>query len=321
MLPEHVTRDLRYLEIYTARKMRNLRAGTFTSRSRGSGFDFDQHRPYRTGDDVRRIDWNVTARFRQPFVRETHAERELNVVVALDLSASMSFGTARLDKRELMLYIAACFAFSAAADQINLGLIAFGDRVLQYWPPRRSKGRAWRALDELWRLDAATGPTRLAPVAAFLQKRLRHESVVFVVSDFLADEAVPDSPEIRLLAATHDVVGVVVLDPSEVDLFDSSGEIRVRDPESGRRRRLVLTGRTRRRYRDAMARHRTRLTEAFFAAGMDHTFLMDRTPREGGDDSVASGGPPSRTTGGTATRPVPIVEPLMELFGARRRMR
>ena len=76
MLPERIVRELRYLEIYTARKMRNLRAGTYQSRSRGPGFDFDEHRPYRPGDDVRRIDWNVTARLRQPFVRETHAERE-----------------------------------------------------------------------------------------------------------------------------------------------------------------------------------------------------------------------------------------------------
>jgi uncharacterized protein (DUF58 family) len=312
MLPEHVTRDLRYLEIYTARKMRNLRAGTFTSRSRGPGFDFDRHRPYRTGDDVRRIDWNVTARLRQPFVRETHAERELNVVVALDLSASMSFGTARLDKRELVLYIAACFAFSAAADQINLGLLAFGDRVLQYWPPRRSKGRAWRALDELWRLNSPDGPTCLAPVAAFLQKRLRQASVVFIVSDFLADEAPEGSPDVRLLAATHDVVAVVVQDPSEVDLFDSAGEIRVRDPESGTRRRLALTPRNRRRYRAAMSEHRARLTEAFFEAGMDHTFLMDRSGKTG--DAEAS---PS----GSLQRAVPIVEPLMELFSMRRRLR
>ena len=129
MLPERITRELRYLEIYTARKMRNLRAGTYTSRSRGPGFDFDEHRPYRPGDDVRRIDWNVTARLRQPFVRETHAERELNVIVALDLSPSMSFGTSALDKKELMLYIAACFGFSAAVDQINLGLLAFSREV------------------------------------------------------------------------------------------------------------------------------------------------------------------------------------------------
>jgi uncharacterized protein (DUF58 family) len=307
MLPERITRELRYVEIYTARKMRNLRSGTYTSRSRGPGFDFDEHRPYRPGDDVRRIDWNVTARFGQPFVRETHAERELNVIVALDLSSSMSFGTASLDKKELMLYIAACFGFSAAADQINLGLLAFSRDVLQYWPPRRSKGRAWRALDELWRLDAGPGPTRLAPVAGFLQKRLRHASVVFIVSDFLTDESLPDIPALRLLTAAHDVVGVVVHDPSELSLFRAGGEVRVKDPESGLLRRLALNRRTRRRYAAAMEARRQQLVEAFYGAGMDHAFLMDRVTADG-EDGLAG-----------HTSPGAVLEPLMELFSARRR--
>lgn len=305
MLPERITRELRYLEVYTARKMRNLRAGTYTSRTRGAGFDFDEHRPYRPGDDVRRIDWNVTARFRQPFVRETHAERELNVIVALDLSASMAFGTAALDKKELMLYVAACFGFSAAADQINLGLLAFGHRVLHYWPPRRSKGRAWRALDELWRIEADAGPTLLAPVAGFLQKRLRHASLVFIVSDFLTDESLPDIPELRLLTAAHDVVGVVVQDPSEMGLFQAGGEVRVKDPESGLRRRLAITGRTRRRFAASMAGRRQQLVDAFYKAGMDHAFLMDRHPA--GADNAAIPGTSH------------VLEPLMELFSARRR--
>jgi uncharacterized protein (DUF58 family) len=307
MLPERITRELRYVEIYTARKMRNLRSGTYTSRSRGPGFDFDEHRPYRAGDDVRRIDWNVTARLRKPFVRETHAERELNVIVALDLSSSMAFGTASLDKKELMLYIAACFGFSAAADQINLGFVAFGREVLQYWPPRRSKGRAWRALDELWRLPSDSGSTRLAPVAGFLQKRLRHASVIFVVSDFLTEEALPAIPELRLLTASHDVVGVVVQDPSELSLFRAGGEVRVKDPETGLRRRLALTRGTRRRYAASMDARRQQLTDAFYAAGMDHAFLVDRfTTSEPADGEL---GP------GTSA----VLEPLMELFSARRR--
>jgi uncharacterized protein (DUF58 family) len=307
MLPERITRELRYLEIYTSRKMRNLRAGTYTSRTRGAGFDFDEHRPYRPGDDVRRIDWNVTARFRQPFVRETHAERELNVVVALDLSSSMAFGTTALDKKELMIYIAACFGFSAAADQINLGLLAFGRQVLHYWPPRRSRGRAWRSLDELWRLEADPGPTAIRPVADFLQKRLRHASVIFVVSDFLTDEALPELAELRLLTASHDVVGVVVQDPSEVALFRAGGEVRVKDSESGLLRRLAITGRTRRRYAASMATRREALTDAFYGAGMDHAFLMDR-PRDAdaGDDTAEHG-------------MSHVLEPLMELFSARRR--
>jgi uncharacterized protein (DUF58 family) len=308
MLPDRITRELRYLEIYTARRMRNLRSGTYQSRTRGAGFDFDEHRPYRPGDDVRRIDWNVTARFRQPFVRETHAERELNVIVALDLSASMAFGTASLDKKELMLYVAACFGFSAAADQVNLGLVAFGAEVLHYWPPRRSRGRAWRALDELWQLEADAGPTRLAPVAGFLQKRLRHASVIFVVSDFLTDESLPDIPELRLLTAAHDVVGVVIEDPSERSLFGAGGEVRVKDPETGLLRRLALTGRTRRRYAASMAARRQRLTDAFYDAGMDHAFLTARP-------AVAEGEAGIEPSPGSSY----VLEPLMELFSARRR--
>lgn len=306
MLPERITRELRYLEIYTSRKMRNLRAGTYTSRSRGPGFDFDEHRPYRPGDDVRRIDWNVTARLRQPFVRVTHADRELNVIVALDLSASMSFGTAALDKKELMLYIAACFGFSAAVDQINLGLLAFSRDVLHYWPPRRSKARAWRALDELWGLDSASGPTRIAPVAAFLQKQLRHASLIFIVSDFLTGESLPDIPELRLLATTHDVVAIVVQDPSELSLFRAGGEVRVKDPESGLLRRLALTRRTRRRYAAAMDERRRRLIDDLYGTGMDHAFLL-QTPTSSDLAGVE--------VGSTSA----VLEPLMELFSARRR--
>jgi uncharacterized protein (DUF58 family) len=306
MLPESITRELRYLEVYTARRMRNLRAGTYTSRSRGSGFDFDEHRPYRPGDDVRRIDWNVTARFRQPFVRETHAERELNVVVALDVSSSMGFGTARLDKKELAIYLAACLAFSAATDQVNLGLLAFGRDVRQYWPPRRSRGRVWRSLDELWTLDPDPGPTAIGPVASFLHKRLRHVSLVFIVSDFLTGESLPELPDLRLLSARHDVVAVVVEDPAEASLFAARGDVRVRDPETGLRRHLALNGRTRQRYAAAMRDRRLRLADALHAAGLDHAFVMDRVGAQSDQTDVKASAKA-------------LLEPLMELFSARRR--
>ena len=99
MIPESVMRELRYIEVVAKKRIRNLRAGTYTSPLRGDGFDFDEHRPYRPGDDVRRIDWNVTARFGMPFLRQTHAERELNLIVALDMSRSMALGTRASSKR------------------------------------------------------------------------------------------------------------------------------------------------------------------------------------------------------------------------------
>src|SRR5207244_5338958 len=107
-----------------------------------------EHRPYGPGEDVRRIDWNVTARMNAPYLRQTHAERELNVVAALDLSPSMAFGSSRYSKKEVMTLIAASILFSATSDQINVGFLAFADRVLHWAPPRRAGGRAWRLLEE-----------------------------------------------------------------------------------------------------------------------------------------------------------------------------
>src|SRR3954465_9735299 len=150
MIPADVLAVLRSLEVYTAKKIRNLRVGPYTSPLRGTGFDFDEHRPYRPGDDVRRIDWNVTARLNAPFLRQTHAERELTVTIALDLSPSMTVGSARYSKKEVMTFIAGSLLFSAATDQINVGLLAFSDRVLQWIPPRRASARAWEILTRLW---------------------------------------------------------------------------------------------------------------------------------------------------------------------------
>ena len=222
MLPDHLLHELRYIEVYTGRKMPNLRVGTYTSRQRGSGFDFDVHRLYRPGDDVRRIDWNVTARLLVPFVRETHAERELNVTIALDLSRSMAFGTARYAKRELALLAAACLVFSAIADQINTGFLAFSDRVLSYHRPRRTRALAYQLLEELWSLAPGSGGTKVLPAVRFLNRHLRKEGLVFLISDFLTDEDLFASAELKVLAARHDVVAVVVEDPAETALPSGS---------------------------------------------------------------------------------------------------
>jgi uncharacterized protein (DUF58 family) len=292
MLPETLMRDLRYIEVITSRKMRNLRAGTYTSRMRGSGFDFDEHRPYRPGDDVRRIDWNVTARLQQPFVRETHAERELNLLVAVDLSRSMAVGTTRYDKKELALFIAACLLFSAVADQINIGLLAFADRVIGYWPPKRARARAWSILEELWNLDLQPGRTKLLPVADHLQKHLRHASMVFLVSDFLTHDEFVGATGFKVLTSVHDVVAVIVEDPTEVALLPGSAAVRLRDPETGRGFRMGLSSAAREEYLGITKRRRDALVKSFYNVGIDHAVIR-------ADASV--------------------VEPLFRVFATRRR--
>jgi uncharacterized protein (DUF58 family) len=290
MLPDHLLRELRYVELGTRRKMRNPRVGTYTSRQRGPGFDFDQHRQYRPGDDVRRMDWNATARLSTPFIRETHAERELNVTIAVDLSRSMAFGTSRA-KKELSVLAAACLVFSAIADQVNTGFLAFSDRVLRYDPPRRSRGRAWRIVEELWALEPASNSTAILPALRFLHGHLKKQNLVFLISDFLSDEDLFGKGELKMLAARHDVVGVVVEDPAEARLPPGRAALELRDLESGEFASIGLDDGLRARYADAMRERRERLAKAFYRVPMDHVFLLsDRH----------------------------VVEPLLDLFAARR---
>jgi uncharacterized protein (DUF58 family) len=293
MLPAHVVRELRYIEVYAVRRMRNLRLGTSTSRLRGAGFDFDEHRLYCPGDDVRRIDWNVTARLRVPFVRETHADRELNVMIAVDLSRSMAFGTRERTKKDLTFFVAACLVFSGLADQVNIGFAAFTDRVVMYAPPRRSRARVWKVLEEVWALDPPPAPSAVLPAVRFLAGHLKKVSTVFIVSDFITDENLNGARDLKVLAARHDVIGVVVEDPAESELPSGRSAIRLRDLETGAALRVGLGEDVRRRYRELVERRRESLTDAFYRVPMDHVFV--RSDRS-------------------------AVEPLLRLFAERRRV-
>jgi uncharacterized protein (DUF58 family) len=290
MIPDAIMRQLRYIEVATARKMRTPRVGPFTSRSRGEGFDFDELQPYRPGDDVRRIDWNVTARLDAPFVRHTHAERELNMMIAVDVSRSMELGTSHHSKRELMMFITASLVFSALASQVNTGFLAFSDRVLVSRPPRRTRAAAWSVLEECWAASAGSGRTALLPMVRHLATTLKRMSLVFLVSDFLTGEDLFGGPELGMLAARHDVIAVIPEDPFERELPEGPGYLTVRDVESGRRTAVDLGARSRRRYTAEAHRHRESLARACYRVPMAHVFV----PADG--------------------RPV---DPLMSLFAAR----
>jgi uncharacterized protein (DUF58 family) len=289
MIPESVMRELRYIEVYTAKRIRNLRVGPYTSPQRGPGFDFDEHQPYRQGDDVRRIDWNVTARLNAPYVRHTHAERELNVMIAMDVSRSMALAADRT-KKEVMMFITASLLFSAVSDQINTGFLAFADRVIEHSPPRRSRASAWAVLERCWALSPRPGRTALLPAIRHLLNTLKRMSVVFIVSDFITDEDLFRSPELSMLAAKHDTIAVVPIDRSEMALPAGTGYMQVRDVETGREVAVTLSRRTRCAYADEMRARRETLAHAFYRVPMDHVF-------------VPAGSSP--------------VEPLLSLFAAR----
>ena len=292
MIPAALMSELRYIEVAAARTMRSLRTGPFTSRSRGDGFDFDELQPYRPGDDVRRIDWNVTARLDAPFVRHTHAEREMNLVIAMDVSRSMRLGTARRSKRETMLLIAACLVFSAQADRMNTGFVAFSDRVLVSAPPRPRSGAAWSTLERCWAAGDKGGGTAILPAARHLLRTLRKTSIIALLSDFISDEDVFGSPELSMLATRHDLVTVIPQDPLEQALPAGPGYIHLRDLESGRRAALDLGNASRQRYAAEVGRRREAVSRALFSLGVDHVFIE---------------------TGG------PLIEPLLSLMATRTR--
>jgi uncharacterized protein (DUF58 family) len=281
MIPDDVMKELRYLEIYAAKQIRSLRAGAHTSRLRGPGFDFQELRPYRPGDDVRTIDWSVTARMNAPYVRETRAERELDVMIAVDVSRSMELGTSHASKKEALAVITASLLFSALSDQVNTGFLAFADRVLDFRPPRRARADCWAILERLWALAPQPGPTMLKPAVRALTTRLKRVTVVFLVSDFMTDEDVFDGGDLSVLAARHDVIAVVPEDPAESSLPSGLGYLRLRDLESGRATTVGLSRSAREAYRERAQQHRDSLTRAFYRVPMDYVFVRtDKSPVE-----------------------------------------
>jgi uncharacterized protein (DUF58 family) len=248
VIPSELAHELRYIELRTARRIRTLRPGPYTSRVRGDGFDLDQHRPYRPGDDVRLIDWNVTARTGHVFVRQTYAERELDLVVASLL-------------------------FSAAADRISTGFLAFAGQVLRWVPPTAHPRRAWATLSELCAIEAPPGPTALLPTLEHLLRSLKRLTLVVIISDFLVSEQLEETLELGTLAARHDVVAVILADALEGRLPEGSGFVQVRDLESGTERAIRLNPAVRAQYAASVERWRNDLTRRCYRVGIEPVFV------------------------------------------------
>src|SRR5262245_9141526 len=266
-------RDVRYIELGTARRIRSLRPGEYTSRLKGDGIDFDQHRHYQIGDDVRRIDWNVTARTSLPFVRQMHADRELDLVVAIDLSRSMTMASGGRSKREAQVRVSASLLFSAMSDRISTGFLAFTDRVLRWVPPTTNSRRAWAALAELYAVETPAGPTLLVPALVHLLHSLKRPALVVILSDFLVRENPSSTAELAALAARHDVVAVVLSDALEARLPEGSGFVRVRDLESGVERAIRLNDAVRARYAATVDERREELTRCCYRIGIEPLFV------------------------------------------------
>ena len=276
MLPPELTEELRYLELAASRRIRSQRFGQSRSRLRGTGYEFESHRKYEIGEDLRRVDWNVSARMQELFLKRQFEEKEIVVFLVVDVSRSMRFSTARWSKRMRTVQVAATLGFSAAAENCHLGFMAFSDKVEAYEPPRKGQAHVWRVIERLYKLRETSHGTNCEPAIQFLRSHLRRTAIVFLLSDFVVDpDATPltDLPDFKALARKHDVVPIVFEDELERSLPRGHGLLRLRSAESAHELLLSLSSRQRTRFQALIDHRKAALRDLFFSLGMDCLFL------------------------------------------------
>ncbi|MEX1048805.1 MAG: DUF58 domain-containing protein [Akkermansiaceae bacterium] len=226
---EEMMGRVRKLELKARRLVRESFSGEYLSSFRGQGLDFDDFREYQHGDEVRFIDWNVTARMNQPFVRKFREERELSVVLAVDVSGSADYGSVQLSKREVAAETAAVLGFSALHNGDKVGLLIFADEPILFVPPEKGSRHLLRMIREILVAKPTVPGTSVAAACDFLVRTLRRKSLLFMISDFFSDSL--DKP-LGKLARKHETIALRVRDPLESKLPDA-GRVVMIDPETG----------------------------------------------------------------------------------------
>ena len=228
-VPPEVLRAVKLLELRTRGLVNSLFTGEYRSVFKGQGMEFAEVREYQAGDEVRSIDWNVTARMQRPYVKRYIEERELTVMLAVDVSGSERFGTRRRFKSEVASELAAVLAMSAIRNNDRVGGLMFTESIEHVVPPRKGRRHALRLIRDILAYEPKGRRTDIGGATEYLNKMLHHKAIIFLVSDFLGENI--ERP-LKLLAQRHDVVAVTVEDPSERHLPDI-GLVRLMDPETG----------------------------------------------------------------------------------------
>jgi uncharacterized protein (DUF58 family) len=224
-----ILRKIRRLELRTRRLVESSFAGQYQSVFKGRGMNFEEVRPYTPGDEIRAIDWNVTARTGEPYIKKFTEEREMTVMIMLDVSASGNFGSVRESKRELAAEVSAILAFSAIHNNDKVGLLLFSDRVELFIPPKKGRLHILRLIREMLYFEPQGRGTDIAGALDYLNKVVTRRAFLFLISDFLAaDFSLP----LTISARRHDMVAMTVLDPAE-EVLPDVGVILLEDPETG----------------------------------------------------------------------------------------
>ncbi|MBK7555635.1 MAG: DUF58 domain-containing protein [Flavobacteriales bacterium] len=261
------------IELKTRGLSEQIFGGEYHSAFKGRGMTFSEVREYTHGDEVRTIDWNVTARFGHPFIKIFEEERELTAMLVADVSGSGDFGTVHMLKRELITETCATIAFSAIKNNDKVGLILFSDHVELFIPPKKGRSHILRIIRELLEFQPVGRGTNITEALRYLNNVIKKRSIAFLISD-LMDTGYEDA--LKIANRRHDLVALRTTDPREADL-PNVGLVQFADPESGEAR-WVNTGssRIRKAYRAEALKHQARTREALKRAGVDHTVISTK---------------------------------------------
>ena len=267
MTTEELLKKVRKIEIKTKGLTRHIFSGEYHSSFKGRGMAFSEVREYQVGDEVRTIDWNVTARFNTPFVKIFEEERELTVMLIIDLSGSAFFGTQSRSKKELALELAAVLAFSADSNNDKVGAIFLTDHVEKYIPPAKGKKHILYLLRELIEFDPKNSETDISEGLRFFRNVTKKRSIGFVISDFISDSPFIDA--FRISKRRHDIIALRLTDPAEQNLPDL-GMIQLFNAETGTKTWVNSSSRqVKQNFLDQYKKHELELHNAFKKSGVD----------------------------------------------------
>ena len=266
METQEIIKKVRKIEIKTRGLSTQVFSGEYHSAFKGRGMAFSDVREYMPGDDIRNIDWNVTARFNHPFVKVFEEERELTVILLVDVSASENFGSRSRMKNELVTELCAVLSFSAIQNNDKIGVIFFSDKIEKFIPAKKGKTHILRIIRELIEFKPEHRGTRISEALRFVMQAIRKKSIVFVISDFMDDDF---ADALKLANRKHDVVALQVYDPLEHELPDA-GMIRLRHAETGAIMEIDSSrAQVRKNFRDWNLKREKILEERFAKSGVD----------------------------------------------------
>lgn len=270
MNTRELLQKVRRVEIKTRGLSQNIFAGEYHTAFKGRGMAFSEVREYQFGDDVRSIDWNVTARFQRPYVKVFEEERELTMMLLVDVSGSRDFGSIVQTKRELMTELAATLAFSSIQNNDKVGVIFFSDRIEKFIPPQKGRKHVLHIIRELISFEPVSRKTDIGGALRYFTSVIKKHSTAFLISDFMDDNY---ADALMIANRKHDIVGLHLYDVREKELPDV-GLIKLKDAESEQRLWFDTSDkRVRKAYRDAWLANQLAMQQCFTRAGVDHVSI------------------------------------------------